>query len=310
MGTTYRVKIADPAASKEAAAIRAAIDARLAEINRLMSTYDPNSELSRFNRRKSTRPFPISPETHKVVRSALRFAKETGGAFDPTVGPLVDLWGFGPAPSRGVPPAASIQSARSLVGWSRVKLLSDPPRLRKLIPGLRLDLSAIAKGYGVDEIARLLERRGLNRYMVEIGGEVFARGRAEGGRPWRLGIDRPAEGAIPGEALSAVVELEDRGLATSGGYRNFFVEDGKRYAHFIDPRSGRPVRHRLASVSVVAPTCMEADAAATSAMVLGPDRAKAWLAKHEGWEALLIKMGPDGGYVLDATPGFPSVDAD
>lgn len=305
MGTTYRVKIADPAASKNAAEIKRAIDERLLEINRLMSTYDPDSELSRFNRRRSTRPFPVSPETYQVVRSALRFAKETGGAFDPTVGPLVDLWGFGPTPSRGVPSAAAIQSARSLVGWTHLELLADPPRLRKLVPGLRLDLSAIAKGYGVDEIGRLLERRDLRNYMVEIGGEVFARGRAEGGRPWRLGIDRPAEGALPGRELSAVVELAGRGLATSGGYRNFFIENGKRYAHFIDPRSGRPVRHRLASVSVIAPSCMEADAAATSVMVLGPDRGKAWLEKHEDWDALLIKIGPDGGYVLDSTPGFP-----
>ncbi|MFH1724472.1 MAG: FAD:protein FMN transferase [Elusimicrobiota bacterium] len=306
MGTTYRVTIAGSGLSaQDTAKLHAEIDARLARVNKLMSTYDPGSELSRFNRHPGAEPFPVSPETAAVLRAALRFSDESGGAFDATIGPLVDLWGFGSDErERRLPSEAEIRAALEVVGFRHLHVETDPPTLRKSIPGLRVDLNAIAKGYGVDAVAALLAERGFADFLVEIGGEVLARGAKAPDAPWRIGIDRPVAGAAPGRTLSAIVALDGSALATSGDYRNFFVQDGKRYSHIFDPGTGRPVTHRLASASVIAPTCMEADAAATAVMVLGPRRGKAFIESHPGWEALLIVGKPDGSFSELATEGF------
>ncbi len=307
MGTGYHITIARAQLSEQSRkALKNDIDALLAGINKKMSTYDPDSELSRFNRSTSLKPFPVSFETVHVVRAALEVAKESEGAFDPTIGPLVDLWGFGPPESPpNAPGLSEIQKARALIGYQKLHVGLDPPTLSKEIPGLRVDLSAIAKGYGVDEVARLLSRRGFPDFLVEIGGEVIARGANPKGRTWRLGIDRPAAGARPGKNFSAYVSLKDSGLATSGDYRNYVLREGKRISHFIDPRTGAPAVHDLASASVIAPSCMEADAAATAVMVLGAQEGKAFLKNHPGWEALLITAESEGRFTSWMTEGFP-----
>jgi thiamine biosynthesis lipoprotein len=297
MGTNYSIKIAGAPSAKAQADLHAAVERRLKEINALMSTYDPASELSKLNRAPGLAEFPISEETAFVLRAALKAAETSGGAFDPTVGTLVDLWGFGPkaVPER-VPTDAAIEAAKLTVGWRKVVVLEEPWRVTRETPGVRVDLSAIAKGYGVDAVAALLGERGLDNFMVEIGGEVFARGKNPQGEPWRIGIETPRDGAAFGEALSAVVTVDGRGLASSGGYRNFYVRGGKRYSHFIDPRTGRPITHKLAAVSVLAPSCMEADAAATAVMVLGEKDGLAFLEKDPELAGLLLVGDGSGGF--------------
>ncbi len=306
MGTRYTLKVSEKPDSGARADLHAAVEKRLSEINALMSTYDPQSELSRFNAGRPNGDFPVSGETAFVVQAALRVAAETGGAFDPTVGALVDLWGFGPqAVPETIPSAQALATARQGVGWRKVHVLEQPWRLKRSTPALRLDLSAIAKGYGVDAVAALLAARGHENFMVEIGGEVFARGKNSRGEPWRLGIETPRDGAGVGESFSAVVALDGKGLASSGGYRNFYLRDGKRYSHFIDPRTGKPITHRLAAASVIAPSCMEADAAATAVMVLGEIEGLAYLEADPELEGLLMIGDGSGGFKTVATSNWP-----
>lgn len=300
MGTSYSVTVADRPASMDPEALRAGVEEVLERIETSMSTWREDSELSRFNRLRSADWVPVSPALAEVVAVAQELSRATGGAFDVTVGPLVDLWGFGP---RGgvaqVPGPAAIAEARARVGYARLHVRRDPPALRKTLPELEVDLSAIAKGYGVDAVASWLQAQGLTDFLVEIGGEVVARGERAGGGPWRVGIERPEPGAT---GVQRVVLLRDRALATSGDYRNYFEIDGIRYAHAIEPSTGRPVRHPPAAVSVMAPDCMTADAWATALMVLGRERGVP-LARAHGLEVLVTEMR-DGDLHSYATPGF------
>ena len=300
MGTTYSVKLAAAPDGTGAAALQAEIDAALATVNRQMSTYDPDSELSRFNASGSTDWFPVSGATAKVVAEALSVSRESDGAFDATVMPLVNLWSFGPeARPDAVPTDAEIADRKAFVGADKVEVRTDPPALRKAAAGASCDLSAIAKGYGVDVVAELLDRRGLSGYMVEIGGEVRTKGRRADGRGWRIGIERPLTGE---RAVERVVELSGESLATSGDYRNWFEAGGVRYSHTIDPRTGRPIGHGLASVSVVADDCMTADATATAVMVLGPDAGYDWLVGRGAAALLIVRDG--AGFAERPTPAF------
>lgn len=287
MGTTWSVKwTGDPASPADD--LHSRIQSRLADINRLMSTYDPESELSRFNRSETTDWFPVSAETALVVARALEIAELSGGAFDPTVGPLVNLWSFGPDRRTFAPPAdEDLQQAQTAVGYQRVSVRNTPPALRRSDPQIQLDLSAIAKGFGVDALSALLDEAGVTNYLVEIGGEVRARGINED-HPWRLGIERPAELR---EGLAATVELEHGALATSGDYRNYFVKDGERFSHTIDPATGRPVTHTLASVSVLADDCMTADGWATALLVLGPQKGLEFANQQQLAAYFLIRDG-------------------
>jgi thiamine biosynthesis lipoprotein len=268
MGTTYHVKVVDTPDEIVAEALQFDIDEVLSEINRQMSTYDPDSELSRFNRSSSTDWVATSPGLAEVVDAALRISQLTEGAFDVTVGPLVNLWGFGPAPqTNGVPADRAVAEARARVGYQRIQVRTSPPAIRKDRADVDLDLSAIAKGYGVDQIAEYLEALGITNYLVEIGGELRGRGHNARGVDWTVAIEKPT----PGERLvEQVIHIDSAAVATSGDYRNFFVADGLRYSHEIDPRTGRPVSHKLASVTVLTDTCMLADAWATALLVLGP----------------------------------------
>jgi len=300
MGTQYTVRVSKPAGELDLAALKQQIDARLAAINRQMSTYLPDSEISRFNRYAGQDWFAVSAEVVRVVDAALDVSRSTDGAFDVTVGPLVNLWGFGPAGRPGeVPTEEVVAECRRRVGYGLLAVRDEPPALRKHRADVYVDLSAIAKGFAVDEIARILEQHGVGGYMAEIGGEVRTAGRKPDGSSWRIGIERPVAGE---RAIACVVELGGRSLATSGDYRNFFQQQGRRYSHAIDPRTGRPVEHGLVSVSVLADDCMTADAWATALMVLGPESALA-MARQHGLDVLCMIRTPEGP-VEQTTPGF------
>ncbi len=285
MGTSYAVEIAVPIGDALRRGLAERIEAELAAINRAMSTYDPRSELSAFNRRQDLRWVPASRGLLEVLDGAWRISTSTQGAFDVTVGPLVDLWGFGPQyGSRRVPNEPVIERVRGSVGYRHVQTDPSAGAIRKRHSRTQVDLSAIAKGYGVDRVAMILDRQGVDDYLVEIGGEFRARGTTAEGRPWRVAIERPVEGR---RLLGEIVVLQNRAIATSGTTRDFFTQNGRRYSHGIDPTTGRPVQHPPMAVSVVADSAMEADAWATGLLVLGPERGYA-LAQTRGLAALFV----------------------
>lgn len=304
MGTRYAISLApaspSPAWPPDVAAVQRKVDERLAEINRLMSTYDPNSELSRFNRYESDDWFDVSPETAQVVAAGLEIAERSAGAFDPTVGPIVNLWGFGPGKGRIEPPTdEAIAAALETVGYRKVSVRLVPPALKKSAPGVYLDLSGIAKGYGSDSVSELLAEIGFANSMVEIGGEVRARGHKPDGSAWRIGIEEPDDRR---RGIHAAVPVEDAGLASSGDYRNYFEFDGVRYSHTIDPTTGRPVRHQAAAVSIIAPTAMEADGLATAVLVMGEEKGYHWC-RAQGVAALILAR--EGERIVErSTPEF------
>jgi len=289
MGTTWSVLSGGLPKGLALSSLKPLLQQRLDRINQLMSTYDPVSEISRFNNSRTNSWFPVSPETAAVVELAQEISRLSGGAFDITVGPLVDLWGFGPRPQSGHPPADSeIEAARSMVGYRRLQVRRSPAALRKEIPGLRIDLSAIAKGYAVDQLAEILIAHGVFDMVVEIGGEMRIRGRHPDGKGWRIAVEKP----LPGKrAVEKIFSFADTGMATSGNYRNFFIENGQTYAHTIDPSTGRPVRHKLASVTVLDPSCARADALATALAVMGDELAVEFCRREKIAAYLLIHKG-------------------
>jgi len=292
MGTFYSIQVVDLPPAIEPARLRDRIEAKLELVNALMSTYRDDSELSGFNRSRTTDWFAVSPALAGLVKEALRTSEVSDGAFDVTVGPLVNLWGFGPGSggSDTLPTDAEIARAKARVGYRKLSVRSDPPALRKSEPTLCLDFSAIAKGYGVDRLAELLDATGIADYLIEIGGELRGRGHNGQGLPWRIAVERPDP---EGRTVHKILVLRSGAIATSGDYRNFFEQDGKRYSHTIDPKTGRPVTHRLASVTVLAPRTTRADALATAFLVLGP-QAGFNLAESLQTPALFIIRTPEG----------------
>jgi thiamine biosynthesis lipoprotein len=286
LGTTWSVKWVSRTAPQPGRRdeLHDRVASILARIDRGMSNWREDAELARFNRQAELTGFEFSSETRQVIIAALAIARETNGAFDPTVGPLVALWGFGPDAALEEPTEQEVARQRARVGWPLLAWDREG-RLVRRVPGVELDLSAIAKGYAVDAIVHELVRDRPLGLLVEVGGEVRALGTTLHGEPWRVGIQDPT---ARGDDLEAVLALTGAALATSGDYRNLRVAAGKRRSHVIDPRTGRPLDNRVASASVVAPTCMEADAAATALMVLGPDLGMAWVEKRPWLDALLL----------------------
>lgn len=278
MGTTWSVVMV-PASGVDLEGFPQALQRRLDMINRLMSTYDPSSEVSRFNQQQGTDWFAISDDTANVIALSLEISRLTAGAFDISVGPLVDLWGFGPV-ERGeeLPDQGQIEQRMSSVGYDKLELRLSPSALKKKVGSLRIDLSAVAKGYAVDQLAELLKQEGISNYLVEVGGELQVAGTKIDGSPWRIAIEKPLEGR---REVETVIPLTGTALATSGNYRNFFIDDGQRYAHTIDPVLGRPIRHKLASATVLDPSCARADALATALMVLGEEKGRRLVEKHQ-----------------------------
>jgi len=294
-------------ADGELASITEDLQNAVGQVDEHMSTYKPDSEISRFGTASAHQDFAVSADTAFVVQEALRISALTDGAFDATVMPLVDLWGFGPAKaSDSAPSAEQIAEALSRCGYQKVQLPAVHT-LRKSVEGLRLDLSAIAKGYGVDAMCAALDAAGHQNYLVEVGGELRVKGVSSDGTPWRIGIDTPRDMTLPGTQLQGAMEVGDIAIATSGDYRNFREIDGKRVSHTIDPRSGYPVDHGLASVSILAPTCLEADALATACMVLGPEEALALIERLDNVEIFLLVRDGDG-FMEQSSKGFPEIE--
>lgn len=273
----YSVSIVDAPAGVNQATADAEIAAGLDHVNQLMSTYIKDSDVSRFNDNDTTEFVSVNEETARVVKRAIEISELSEGAFDITVGPAVNLWKFGPDKNKfKVPGDAAIADVKTLVGYRKLEVRLDPPAIRKSNPLLRIDLSAIAKGYAVDEVARRLEKLGCVSFMVEVGGEVRCAGRRHTGGPWRVGVEKPDEiRQVP----SLVAELVGKSMATSGDYRNYHRVGKKRYSHTIDPTTCLPVDHYMASASIIADDCMTADAMATAVMVLGLERGQQFLNK-------------------------------
>jgi FAD:protein FMN transferase len=305
MGTVWNAKIAGPLAQTLAAKASAAVAAALEGVVARMSTYLDSSELARFNALPAGKALAVSRETLEVFALARDVSESTGGAFDVTVAPAVDAWGFGPSRVHRIPPQAELAAMAPRIDWRALGVDRNAGTLAKARDGLRADLSGIAKGYGVDLAARALEALGTTDYMVEAGGEVRVRGRNADGEPWRIGIERPD--ALPQQAL-LVVPLDGLSMATSGDYRIYFEEGGRRYCHEIDPATRAPVRDRLASVSVVAKDCAWADAMATALFVMGASRALAY-ATERGMAACFIERGAGGQLVDRQTPAFAKLGA-
>ncbi|MEN8162373.1 MAG: FAD:protein FMN transferase [Myxococcota bacterium] len=296
MGTTWRVTLLDA----PSADWRAEIEGVLARVDARFSTWREDSELSRFNLARTTEWLPVSEETVRLVAEARDVSRRTAGAFDPSVAPLVGLWGFGAAGPQPLPPSApALARARARVGLTALALREAPPALKKHAPELALDLSGIAKGHGVDAVAERLLALGAKRFLVEIGGELRCAGAGPHEGRWRIAIERPRPGPA---ALQRVLTLRDVALATSGSYRNFATVTGERRPHVLDPRTGEPIRHGLVSVSVLAARASLADAFATGLLVLGPERGPA-LAAREGLAALFV-VEREGRLREEHSPAF------
>lgn len=307
MGTEWSVKVVtvgQDAGTEQV--VRRLTEGQLDLVNVRMSHYLATSEVSKFNASSETTPFRVSPATADVVRHALEIGVLTGGALDVTVAPLVDAWGFGPqGKPLEAPSEADVERLLAATGLDLLRVDPEVPTISKRVPGLRIDLSAVAKGYAVDRVAEALLKAGHANYMVEIGGEIRVHGHNLSEVPWRLGIERPQ---IDGRAIHTVVLLTDGSLATSGDYRLFREIEGRWISHIIDPRSGRPVEHRLASVSVVDDLCVRADAYATALLVLGPDEGMR-LAEEEDLAVLFLTQGDGGQIVESSSPKFDQLGA-
>jgi len=290
MGTTFNVKVVtDDVTEMHRDRLTQLVREVVDGVDDTMSTFRPESEIEEFNR-GGTEPFAASSAILEVVTEAQRVARLTGGAFDVTVGPLVDIWGFGPSGATATPSEDEIRQLVAVTGFEQLEIDLEGGTLRKARTDCRIDLSAIAKGFAADRISAALARQNLAHHMVEVGGEVRARGLNGAGDIWRIGVERPTTG---GRSVHVVVPLADLALATSGDYRNFFERDGVRISHTIDPRTGRPITHDLASVSVIHASCMTADALATALGVLGPDEGFA-LAERQDIPALFLIRVEDG----------------
>ena len=289
MATSYTVRVADPVADREQ--LEHEIQARLDTIEALMSTYIDASDVSRFNASADTGWMPVDAATCEVVALALRVSEQTGGAFDITVGPLVDLWGFGPDGAINEPPAAeALAAARSRTGYAGIGTDCEQPAIRKDRAGLAIDLSAVAKGFAADAVADDLAASGIANFLVEVGGEMRIAGTKPGGEPWRVGIEAPVRERV--DVFSAL-EVRDIAVATSGDYRNYFEKDGRFYSHTLDPRTGAPVTHSTGGVTVLAKTAGYADALATALLVLGAEHGLE-LAERENIAALFLTRSADG----------------
>jgi thiamine biosynthesis lipoprotein len=269
MGTTFNVVLVEPPESIATDALENDLVGALQIVDRLASTWRDDSELTAFNREQSVDWIPVSQQFCALLESALAVSEATGGAFDLTIGPLTNLWGFGPDGQINDPPSDdAIAAAQQRVGFQNLEADCREQRVRKNFPDLYVDLSGWAKGYAVDQLAELLDARGIDNYLVEIGGELRVKGKNRENDKWAIGIEAPSTSArVP----HAILHVTDTSVATSGDYRNYFEYAGQRFSHTIDARTGRPVIHNLAAVTVVNPSTAYADAMATALLVLGPD---------------------------------------
>lgn len=292
MGTTYSVVAVNVPEYMTHKQLSDAVEATLARVNASMSNWDPASEVTIFNEARHTSRVKISPDFARVMAGANRVHELSEGKFDVTLGPLIDLWGFGAKkPGDPIPADADIAAALDRVGQADLLELDEATlTLRKTDPEVSINLSGIAKGFGADAVAATLSGMGVEQYLVEIGGDLVTRGVNDRGEPWVIGIERPDPGS---GAVEMIVPVSDLGMATSGDYRNFFEQDGVRYSHLLDPTTGRPITHRATSVTVLAENAMMADALATAMIVLG-DREGMRIAEEQGLAVFFISRNPKG----------------
>ncbi len=298
MGTSYTVKWV-PQAGDDSQEVALGVASELARVETSMSTYMDASDLSGFNGAQVNQWHAVPQEMASLVAQSLALSQQTHGAFDITVGPLVNLWGFGPGPiPEKIPSQDALDRLRSVVGYQLIQVRQEPPAMLKRADSA-IDLSAIAKGYGVDAVALWLEAHAIENYLVEVGGELRARGLKPDGSTWRIAIETPT---IDARQVYQVVQVSDMAVATSGNYRNYYEQAGVRYTHTLDPSTLRPVTHKLASVTVIDASAARADALATALMVMGGEKGIAWAKVHQVPAYFIIKQAT--GFVAQSTSGF------
>ena len=271
----------------------------LMDVDNALSPYNPNSIISKINHNRDT---TLNEHFTHVFNLAQKISAETDGAFDISVAPLVNAWGFGFKHSIEIKPE-TIDSIRQFVGYQKIKIDND--KIVKEDERLMLDCSSIAKGYGVDRVANFLKSKGVKHYMVDIGGEVALKGKSARMKTWRIGINKPVEDSLSiNQELQTILEISDIGMATSGNYRKFYYKDGKKYAHTIDPRLGCPIQHNILSATVIASDCTTADAYATAFMVMGLEKSKAFCEEHPELNAYFICSGEGDSHFIYYTPGM------
>ena len=291
MGTTYNITLFPAEGqSLDQKQVQQQVDDSLKRINQQMSTWIKDSEISLFNQNQSIEWYPVSAEFAGVVEAAQSISKLSNGAFDITVGPLINIWGFGKDFKNNNPSDEVIAATKQSTGYQKLEVRTSPPALRKKIPALQISLAAIAKGYGVDAIADQLTATGIDNYLVEIGGEIRANGTKPNKALWRIAIEKPT---TKERSIQQGLLLDNTGVATSGDYRNYFEREGKRYSHTINPETGKPITHTLASVTVLHPSAMMADGLATAMMVLGEAKAKEFI-KRNNLNVYMISRDKDG----------------
>jgi len=289
MGSSYAVTIPVLPGNVSRPDLKSQIEFILDEINQAMSTYLPDSELSRINGSESTDWIAVSAPLYEVLAAAQQVSQLSNGAFDITVGALVNLWGFGPDPgNQKIPETGAIQEAMQWVGYQNLELRASPASVRKHHAAIYIDLSGIASGYAADRIADLLDSKDISNYLVDISGEIRARGRNHQDQRWRIGIEKPL---IDRRSVHTIIALDNSGMTTAGNYRNFFIHEGTRYSHTLDPATGWPVAHNLASVTVVHESAMIADALDTALMVMGPEQAFHFAEQHNIAALFILAVG-------------------
>lgn len=297
MGSTYSIKYVRPAGGAEPGAVQAEVEQILAEVDRQMSTYRSDSDIERFNQLPAGSCQAMPEPVLQLVRVGERLSRESDGAFDLTVEPLLDLWGFGPqGRAEQVPSDEALALARQRVGHGHLRIEGD--RLCK-DAAVEVDFNSIAAGYAVDRIAARLQAMGIDNYLAEATGELKAAGRKLDGSAWRIALEEPRDDQQVAERIIAV---DGQGVSTSGDYRNYFERDGRRYSHTFDARSGRPVEHALASVTVIHPSALMADGLSTLLLILGPERGWAYAEKQDIAAFFVIRA--DTGFVTRSTPAF------
>lgn len=301
MGSSYKITIVDEIAV-EPDTIQEQVEHKLAEINAAISIYDATSEVSKINQAPANDWLEVSPIFAEILNFAIDFNRLTGGAHDITVGPLVNLWGFGPIKKETVPSDEEIEKVRQSVGATEI--LVEGNKILKKKEGMFLDFSSPGEGFAVDQLARLLKENGIKNFLVELGGEIVASGHKLAGQNWSVGIETPIESQKDNEALTGVVRISNLAVATSGSYHQYRKTGKVKSHHIIDPRTGRSPQSNLVSVTVIAESCMLAGSTGTALMVLGEEEGKKWLAQQKNIEAYFISVTGDNRFVVTMTPGF------
>lgn len=300
LGTTYSVKMIPPLSSDTSEKLHQEIKTQLNEIDQSMSVFYENSEISSFNQHQESKWFKLSSAMFEVVQESASISELSKGAFDYTLGNLIDLWGFGKkAKLPAIPGNTKISKALEDSGYAEIHLKPEQTSIRKTNPRIALNLSAIAKGYAVDRVAGVLDRYRIEHYLVEIGGEIRVKGHKKEGKPWLVAIERPD---FSRRSIQKIIKLGNKSMATSGDYRNYFEIEGIRFSHTIDSKTGRPVENNIASVSVISDTCMKADALATALMVMGYEKGERFAGEQRLAAFWILRNGSNLSEVM--TPDF------